>query len=422
MQTHLKYLRECANQYLGIDTFNKSVPKKNIEFLIEELYLHQIELEIQNADLTTAQHQLEDQRKIYADVYELAPVGYFTLDTNGLITDVNEAGADLIGIRKLKLINRSFSCYVAPEYQLIFSEYRQRTLKHSNIEVCEIKLLTKKRAVFYARIKGKTIIDFATNDKKTLIIIFNITLAKQTDEKIHHHQLSISQVDRMSSAKELSSILAHELNYPLGVIANYINGCIRRLEKGSYKIDEILNVLKQASQQVNRTSEIILRMKNLFHKEKLNYQSTCLDSMIKEVISLLNYEIKNFPITIRYLYNKRIPKIMVDKLYIQQVILNLARNSIESMRDAETNDAKLTIEINQFNQNMVEICILDNGPGVGQDDAHHLFNIHFTTKPYGLGLGLAVSRTIVESHGGELFADVNFPYGACFKFTLPVSP
>ncbi len=114
-----------------------------------------------------------------------------------------------------------------------------------------------------------------------------------------------------------------------------------------------------------------------------------------------------------------LPLVKLDKLHIQQVILNLARNSIEAMRDANTKEPKLFIEVRLVNNNVIEITILDNGPGFEQALAHKLFEPHFTTKTYAMGLGLSVSRTIVEKHGGQLTAQVNASGGAYFQMTLP---
>ena len=174
-------------------------------------------------------------------------------------------------------------------------------------------------------------------------------------------------------------------------------------------------------QQLSRMSDYILHMKNFRYKGNDDRQATCIDEMINGAIDLIKTEISELPVNIRYRKNKNTPQVMVDKLYIQQVIMSLARNAIEAIRDADIEDPKVTIEVNQLSEQQVEISILDNGPGFATHEAHKLFDPNFTTKPYGMGLGLTVSRSIIESHGGNLSADLNPTYGACFKFTLPVS-
>lgn len=421
MVTQFMDLRKRANNLLGLNSSKKShISKNNFDELIEELMTHHLELEMQNINLVEAHEEIEESRKKYSVLYDLAPLGYFTLDRKGLITEVNVASADLLGIKKPMLLNRSLARYIAPEYQSIFAEFFHHSFKQTKINSCELKLMKRDGPVFYAKLEGRVIREEVDVESKLLLMVTDITYSKSNEMNIRPQQVSISDTNRSTSTNEATS-LAKEINQPLGVISNYVHGCIRRLESGSFETDNILLALKQMSTQLNRATDIIMRMNDLHYKSDSEKQYTCLDIMINEVISLLNYEMNDFPITIKYKKNKNIPKIDMDKLNIQQVILHLARNAIEAMRDARIEEPKLIIQVNQDNVETIEICILDNGPGFSHENTHKLFEPHFTTKPYGMGLGLVVSRTIVESHGGKLFADLNPTYGACFKFTLPIT-
>jgi len=422
MESQFYNLRERANSLLGLNSNNIRKSKNNFNELIEELMTHHLELEMQHLNLVEAHEEIEESRKKYSILYDLAPLGYFTLNRKGLITEVNVASADLLGIQKPMLLNRSLARYVAPEYQSIFAEFIHHSFKQTKINSCELKLMKRDGPVFYAKLEGRVIREEADVESKLLLMVTDTTTdGKLIEKNIRPHQASTSGGNRTSSINVATSLVAKEINQPLGVISNYVHGCIRRLESGSFETDNILLALKQMSTQLNRATDIIMRMSNLHYKSASEKQYTCLDTMINEVISLLNYEITDFPVTIQYKKNKHIPKIAMDKLHIQQVILHLARNAIEAMRDARIEEPKLTIQVNQENVAMIEICILDNGPGFPHENTHKLFEPHFTTKPYGVGLGLVISRNIVESHGGKLLAELNPTYGACFKFTLPVT-
>lgn len=393
-------LREHAYKLLNLNKDDESLTKNYVEQVMDELLVYQIELEAQNFHLIETQKELELSHQNYQELYHLAPIGYFTLDAMDLITDVNAVGAALLGINKDQLINRIFSRYIAPESQYIYSEYRNKILK-GVIEPCEIKLMKRGGSLFYAKLDCKVM--GSETDKKYLVIISDFT---------QHHARATT---------EAAAHYVHELNRPLSVISNYVHGCIHRLDKGSIDTNKLLQAMKDAAQQLNHVSELILRMKNFNCRDSLDLQLVCLDSVMNEAISLIKHELYEFPLKLSYRKNKSFTTVMMDKLHIQQVILNLAANSIESLRDAKVEDPKLTIEVNQASNHMLEVCIRDNGPGFPKEIAHQLFNPHFTTKPYGIGLGLAVSRTIVESHGGTLVSDFDYFYGACFKFTLPVS-
>lgn len=414
----LEILRKKAELMVGKNDFDHDrMPEEVVQQLHKELSIHQIELELQNEDLMQTQLDLVESRNNYAELYDFAPVGYFTLDTNGLIIKANHLGANLLGINKNILSKKCFSKYIAPDYQYIFSDFRQRVANSNAVQSCELKLLRKNGPFFYAQLEGKTIINSATKNKNLLLIVTDVTMRKKAQE-----QYQIANADRLNSMGELAAAIAHELNHPHAVISNYIHGCISRLQKGNYQINEILHAMKQAAFQLNRASEIILRMKNFVCKGQLNYELVDIDEIIKETLTFIKYEIGDYPIAFHYQPIAVATQLLIDKIHIQQVILNLARNAVEAMKDAKTSEPKLTISVRQINKNTIEVMVQDNGPGLEIDNIHKLFNPHFTTKPYGLGLGLAVSRAIIESHQGELSVEPNFPRGSCFKFNLPLKP
>lgn len=417
-----KKLRDRAEEILnkGVRK-NETLNNQNIYELARDLHLYQIELELQNEDLLKAQCELEESRDKYVDLYELAPVGYFTLNENGLIVEVNNTGADLLGVEKYSLINRSFSRYIAPNYQDIFYHHRLSAFKEMVTKSCEIKLLRRGGSLFYVQLESKALINHKTGNKQLLTFVTDITRRIQSQELMHQLYLKMSHIDRISSMGELTSTITHELTQPLFIIQNYLHGCIQRLQSGHFQIDALLHAIQQAEKQTHRATEIILRMKNFTCKGILAQELSNIDILIQETITLINYEIGEFPITIQYKPGCHLPDVMLDKIHIQQVILNLARNAIEAMRDDHTPQPMLIIETDSPSNEWVTISIVDHGPGFSLDIFHKLFEPHFTTKSYGIGLGLAVSRTIIEAHGGQLLAVLNPTRGASFKFTLPVS-
>jgi PAS domain S-box-containing protein len=414
-------LKIRAQKMLGGRCKSKPIVDHDVYQLIEELALYQAELEVQNEDLIKIQIELSESRNKYIDLYEFAPIGYFTFNPDGLIIELNHAGAKLLGMQKNELINRCFSRYIAPEYQAIFSQYRLRVIKEVSSYTYELKLLRWSGPSFYAQLESKMVEDSSTGDKHVLTFITDITHRKHTEESLHQQQIKMAAIDRMRSMNELVSTLAQEQNHAITMINNYVYGCIRRFETGKYDVAEMLNAMKNIEKQARNLAEIILRMKNFTSKGSFRYELANINTLVKETLSLANYEMLGFFVTVYCEYNAELPELKLDKSHIQQVILNLARNSIEAMRDARICEPKLVIEITLSNTraNTIEIGIFDNGPGLSNDIRDKLFEPYFTTKSYGLGLGLTVSRTIVEKHGGELIAQSNYSGGACFRFTLP---
>jgi PAS domain S-box-containing protein len=405
--TSLEALKKRAQDLLHSDTHPhvKSHTNSEVSKLIDELTLYQIELEVQNEDLIKSHLELEVVYAKYTNLFELAPIGYLVLDANGSIKEINNAGAFLLGIKQLSLINQNFTRYVAFDWQLIYANYCQFLKDTLAVHKCEMKLFKKNSALFHAIIEGRAIINPNNGEKDLIITLTDINHRKQAEDSI----------------AELNSTVIHELNHPLGAISNYIHGCIRRLEESNCDPEKLLYAMKAASKQLTRATDIILYMKNFKCKGNLCFESVDIDILLQETLALIQSEISNFSVVISYRPIKPAMIIHLDKMHIQQVVLNLIRNAIEAMKDASSPNPQLIIEANQLSKDFMELHIIDNGPGFPPDSSAQLFDLNFSTKNYGIGLGLAISRSITEAHGGTLTAKLNPTYGACFTLALPTA-
>jgi signal transduction histidine kinase len=414
-QRQLKSLEKRAKAaLLGQPISPNGRPRKNSE---TDLQLYEMELELQNCDLRESEMQREAILSKYLNLYNLAPISYFILNSSCLIIEVNHAGANLLNLDKSSLTNKCFSRYIAPDSQMIFSNYKTAAFNDMNINNCEVKLLRRNSPIFYAELEGKAVFNPTTGEKELFLFVLNISERKKSERDIQNTQQKLAITDRHNSLNELASTIAHELNTPLAIILNYVQGCIRRIESGNFAADDLLNALKATAKQSSRASEIILRLKNFKQQGMLKTEMVCVDTMVKEVINLINLEVTDSLVTIFYRPSK-FPDVKIDRVHIQQVILNLARNALEAMRDSNTVDPRIIIETNRITKNEIEINVIDNGPGFNEEKVHQLFDPHFTTKDYGIGLGLAVSQSIIKAHGSEIIAKLNPVGGSCFSFTL----
>ncbi len=252
-------------------------------------------------------------------------------------------------------------------------------------------------------------------------VSWDITPRKQTEQTGRQHQIELAHVARMNSMGEMASTLAHELNQPLAAIANYTKGCVRRLESGHFQLEQIMNAMRQAAFQSERAGEIIHRMKNFVRKGKLYYEAADINKIIRNMVQLISYEMREFPIPIHLELAEQIPHLPVDTIQIEQVILNLLRNAIEAMQEVKTVKPRLIVRTLMPSGDIMHVDVIDNGPGFTAEVAQCLLTPYFTTKPKGMGMGLAICRTIVEAHGGHLSARLNPEGGAWFQFTLPVT-
>jgi len=407
-----KILKDCRQK--------KSLPSGDITQLLHELTVHQVELEIQNEDLIKTQSELEESRSKYIELHDLAPVGYFSFNAEGLITEVNQAGCRLLGLKKEALINRCFSRYIAQEYQTLFSQFRKRAFNTLELQSYELKMLRWNEPSFFASLECKVIHHEYTHYKQLLAFVTDISTRKQAENNLHQQRIKMASIDRVRSINELVYGMAQEQSNALMMMDNYLQGCIRRLESNTFQLDDLLKSLRKVATQSRTVSDLIMARKTITSKSVFHYVQENINTIIKQTITLLTHEMLEYPVTIQFteICTSKL-KIKLDIFHLQQAILNLARNAIEAMRDSKIQEPKLLIEISEVPEDMIEVTLFDNGPGVANELIPEIFKAHYTTKSYGIGLGLTVSRAIIEKHGGQLYALENQTGGACFGFTLP---
>lgn len=248
-----------------------------------------------------------------------------------------------------------------------------------------------------------------------------ITIQKEADRVAREYEAELAHVTRLSTMGEMASTLAHELNQPLAAIVNYSGGALRRLRgHNDGGPSELRGVLEQISQQAERASEMIRRIGKFVRKGEAQTARADLNTMIRNIYGLVEADSRARGVAIRLELADRLPPVSVTVIEIEQVILNLLRNSLEAFEGSH--DERVVVVHSQLNgSNMVEALVADRGCGLPDGDPNKVFEPFFTSKPGGMGMGLGISRTIVEAHGGRLSATANPGGGATFRFSLPVA-
>jgi C4-dicarboxylate-specific signal transduction histidine kinase len=243
---------------------------------------------------------------------------------------------------------------------------------------------------------------------------------KQTEEALSHAQADLARASRLSSMGELSASLAHEINQPIAATIIDANTCLRWLSRDQPDLEETRAAVVRIAQDGKRASEIISRVRMLFRKGIPQRELVNLNETIQEMVLLLHSEATMFAVSTRTELATDLPQVVGDRVQLQQVLMNLMMNSIDAMKDV--NGAReLTVQSQRGEDGQVLISVTDTGIGLPPQQADKIFDAFFTTKQYGTGIGLRISRSIIESHGGRLWAVNNPPHGARFCFTLPVS-
>ena len=247
----------------------------------------------------------------------------------------------------------------------------------------------------------------------------DITERKHAEAASRQHQAELTHVLRLSTMGEMAAGLAHEINQPLGAIANYARGCSLRLRAGMGDASELARVIDYISVEALRAGEIIRRLRSLIRKESPREDWTDLNEIVTEVSRLLEPEARQQGVAVQLRLHPKLAKIRADGIQIEQVVLNLARNAIEAMADVPDARRELAIETATDANDGVELAVRDTGRGLDPSMCDKIFERFFTTKDNGLGMGLSISRTIIESHHGRLWATRNPEGGTTFRFVLP---
>jgi len=241
---------------------------------------------------------------------------------------------------------------------------------------------------------------------------------RRAEETARQRQSELTHVARLNTMGEMASGLAHELNHPLATINNYVQGCVRRIRKGNCDPSSLLDALQRASSEAERAAAVIHSMRGFIRKKGDRRENVDINAIVRGVSGLLDYEIQAKQVALRLELSDTIAPITADAVQVEQVILNLARNAIEAMGEVHGEPREMRIGTLRDNTGKIEISVRDTGPGVAKELVNRIFDPFVSTKPDGLGVGLSISRTIVESHGGRLWIASSDTRGAAFHFTL----
>ncbi len=247
----------------------------------------------------------------------------------------------------------------------------------------------------------------------------SLTESKRAEQQNRQQLDELAHQWRMSSLGELASGIAHELNQPLGAITNYMNGCLRRLEAGSIDRDQIMKAARECAELAEFAAGVIKRMRGFATHTKSQYQPTGLNGVVSKAMQFFKASPESGRVNLSVDLAPELPSVRADDVQIQQVVLNLLRNAGEAAISGSAERGRVEVSTFQDSDGMVCLAVTDNGPGLPDGSEGRLFEPFFSTKSKGMGLGLSISKTIAEVHGGRLHARSMTGSGATFELRLP---
>jgi two-component system, LuxR family, sensor kinase FixL len=347
------------------------------------------------------------------------PDAMVVIDERGAMQSFSAAAERLFGYSAAEAIGRNVNLLMPSPYRENHDGYLERYLRTG-----ERRIIGIGRVVVGERKDGSTFpMELAVGEMRSgsqrffTGFIRDLTERQKTETRLQELQSELVHISRLTAMGEMASTLAHELNQPLSAIANYLKGSKRLLEgSADERSTMVRDAMEKAGEQALRAGQIIRRLRDFVARGESERRVESAKKLVEEASALALVGAKDLGVRVRFLLDPTVDLVLADKVQIQQVLLNLIRNAIEAMETSEKRE--LTVTTGPAEAGMVTISVSDTGSGIASEMASQLFQPFVTTKRHGMGVGLSISRTIIEAHGGRIWAEGNPGGGTVFRFTL----
>jgi two-component system sensor kinase FixL len=351
-------------------------------------------------------------------ILDTVPDAMVVIDERGIIHSFSSAATRLFGHSAADVAGKNVKMLMPSPYRESHDGYLIRYLTTG-----ERRIIGIGRVVVGERKDGSTFpMELAIGEMKSgnqrffTGFIRDLTETQQTEARLQELQTELVHISRLTAMGEMASTLAHELNQPLSAIANYMRGSRRLLENSSDENSAMLrDAMDKAAEQAVRAGQIIRRLRDFVARGESERRVESVRKLIEEASALALVGAKDQGVRVRFQFDPAVDLVLADKVQIQQVLLNLIRNAIEAM---EASDKRELVIAAIATDDSVTISVADTGPGIAPEMTSQLFQPFVTTKRHGMGVGLSISRTIIDGHGGQIWADPNPGGGTVFRFTL----
>lgn len=309
---------------------------------------------------------------------------------------------------------------IHPDDRQLFDETLAAAIRNRADFDMTHRLLFPDGLIKYIHTLGHPVLDSSGNLIEYIGTAMDITERKQAEEALRQTQAELARIARVTTVGELTTSIAHEVNQPLAAVVTNGNACLRWLAAKPPNLDEARRAVERIIRDANRASDVIARIRTFLKKGEPVKRRINPNRIVREIIPLVEAEASRHNVSVQIKLATNSPLVAGDRVQLQQVLLNLVVNAFDAMSVVKDRPRTLCMRISRIRNEAVQISVQDSGVGLDAQNKERLFEAFYTTKPQGLGMGLSISRSIVESHGGRLWAMPNDGPGATFLFTLPV--
>jgi PAS domain S-box-containing protein len=392
---------------------------EDVKEIVHELQVHQIELEMQNEELRRIQAELQESQDKYLSLYNSAPIGYFTLDRNGIILEVNTTGAGLFGIEKPKLLMTGFTHLISPDSQDQFYFHCKKLFKTAARQYCEITLLKADGVPFYAQLESIILPEVNGELTQHQVIVIDITERKQAEEKVREVE-TLKEIDRLRT--ELLSNISHELRTPLTSIKGFATMLLEYGER--IELEEKRKYLKTIDLSTDKLIELIDQLLDMSRLDAgiltIDNKTTNINKLIQDVGNEAQVRLDGHRLQLDLPGN--LPRLSIDARRVRQVLENLISNAVKYSKA----NTEIKIAVQSDIQELL-ISVADEGMGISQEELPRVFDRFFRSRRSqmqgikGVGLGLSICKRLIEAQGGRIWIESEEGKGSTCFFTLPVN-